>query len=117
MTVSISSSAIRRRRNTRTSAMPRPVGGVSVSAAHSTANREMNRDFRRNRTSTPIFASDQHADRIGYSRIPYATEQGISKRVSGNFFKEQGNLVKLQRNRCTATPDSEKLQEESRPTR
>jgi len=38
---------------------------------------------------------------MGYSRIPYATEQGISKRVSGNFFKEQGNLVKLQRNRWT----------------
>src|SRR5262249_33449404 len=63
------------------------------------ANREINRDFRRNRTSTPIFASDQHVDPIGYSRIPYATEQGISKRVSGNFLKEQGNLVKLQRNR------------------
>jgi hypothetical protein len=25
------------------------------------------------------------------SRIPYATEQGISKRVSGNFFRVTGN--------------------------
>ena len=45
----------------------------------------------------------KHADPIGYSRIPYATEQGISKRVSGNFFKEQGNLVKL--SNCSETAE------------
>ena len=45
----------------------------------------------------------KHADPIGYSRIPYATEQRISKRVSGNFFKEQGNLVKL--SNCSETAD------------
>jgi hypothetical protein len=27
------------------------------------------------------------------SRIPYATEQGISKRVSGNLFRGTGNLI------------------------
>jgi hypothetical protein len=26
------------------------------------------------------------------SQIPYATEQGISKRVSGNFFQGTGNF-------------------------
>jgi len=31
---------------------------------------------------------------MAYSRIPYAPEQGISKRLSGNFFQEQGNLIK-----------------------
>src|SRR6266478_1323610 len=37
-----------------------------------------------------IFGSDQRADSITYSRIPYATEQGIFKCVSGNFFQETG---------------------------
>jgi hypothetical protein len=27
------------------------------------------------------------------SRIPYTTELGISKRVSGNFFRGTGNLI------------------------
>jgi hypothetical protein len=31
--------------------------------------------------STPIFASDQHADPTAYSRIPYEKEQGISEQV------------------------------------
>jgi hypothetical protein len=45
-----------------------------------------------NRPSTPIFASNQRADSIAYSRIPYAKEQGNSKRVSGNFFQGTGNF-------------------------
>jgi hypothetical protein len=36
--------------------------------------------------------SDQRADSMPYSGIPYATEQGIFKRVSGNFFRGTGNL-------------------------
>jgi hypothetical protein len=40
--------------------------------------------------SPTIFMSDQYAEPIAYGRIPYATEQGIFKGVSGNFFKEQG---------------------------
>jgi hypothetical protein len=33
---------------------------------------------------------------MAFTRIPYATEQGISKRVSGNFFRGTGNLIKLE---------------------
>jgi hypothetical protein len=46
------------------------------------ANREINREFCSIRPSTAIFQSDQRAHSMVYSRIPYATEQGISKRVS-----------------------------------
>ena len=38
-----------------------------------------------------ILASDQRADSIAYSGIPCATEQGISKRVSGKIFQGTGN--------------------------
>jgi hypothetical protein len=30
---------------------------------------------------------------VAYGEIPYAREQGISKRVSGNLFRATGNLV------------------------
>ena len=43
---------------------------------------------------TAIFVLHQRVDSIAYGRIPYLTEQGISKCVSGNFFEEQGNLIK-----------------------
>src|SRR5262245_41822267 len=56
------------------------------------ANREINREFCRIRPSTAIFVSDQDADSIAYSRIPYATEQGISKDVSGKIFRKTGNF-------------------------
>jgi hypothetical protein len=36
-------------------------------------------------------ASDQRADSIAYGGIPCATEQGISKRVSGKIFQRTGN--------------------------
>ena len=68
------------------------VNGEPVSGTKFPANREINREFRRNRPCTPIFASDQHADPKAYSRIPYATKQGISKRVSGNCFQGTGNF-------------------------
>jgi len=54
------------------------------------ANREINREFSKIGPSTPSFASDQHAHPIAYSRIPYATEQGISDTYQGIFFSEQG---------------------------
>ena len=63
-----------------------------VSTAKFPANRENNREFCRIRPSTAIFMSDQRADSMPYSGIPYATEQGIFKRVSGNFFRRTGNL-------------------------
>ena len=55
------------------------------------ANRENNREFCRIWRSTEILASDQRADSIAYSGIPCATEQGISKRVSGKIFQGTGN--------------------------
>jgi len=55
-------------------------------------NREINREFCRIRPSTAIFVSDQDADSIAYSRIPYAAEQGISKDVSGKIFRGTGNF-------------------------
>jgi len=36
---------------------------------------------------------------MAFSRIPYATEQGICKRVSGIFFDEQGILIEGSRDR------------------
>src|SRR5262245_64655774 len=50
------------------------------------ANREINREFRSIRPSTAISTSNQRANSKACSQIPYATEQGISKRISGNFF-------------------------------
>ena len=38
------------------------------------------------------FVSNQRADSIAYSGIPYATEQGIFKCVSGNFSQVTGNF-------------------------
>jgi hypothetical protein len=55
------------------------------------ANREINREFCRIRPSVAIFGSNQRADSIASSRIPCATEQGISKRVSGKIFQGTGN--------------------------
>jgi hypothetical protein len=68
------------------------VGCEPASASKFPDNRENNREFCRIRPSTAIFMSDQRADSMPYSGIPYATEQGIFKRVSGNFFRGTGNL-------------------------
>jgi hypothetical protein len=54
------------------------------------ANREINREFCRIRQPAVIFVSDRRADSMACSRIPYASEQGISKRVSGKIFEETG---------------------------
>jgi Haem-degrading len=63
-----------------------------VSAAKFPANREINREFCRIRSSTAILMRDQRADSITYGRIPDATEQGISKGVSGKIFQGTGNF-------------------------
>jgi hypothetical protein len=42
------------------------------------------------RLSPAILTSSQRVNSMPSSRIPYATEQGISKRVSGKVFEEQG---------------------------
>jgi hypothetical protein len=64
-----------------------------VSTLKFPANREINREFRKIRPSIAIFVSDHRANSRAYSRIPYATEQGISKRVSGNVFRGTGILT------------------------
>src|SRR5262245_42267601 len=51
---------------------------------------EINREFYRIRPLIAIFVSDQRADSIAYRRIPYATEQGISKDISGKIFRGTG---------------------------
>jgi hypothetical protein len=64
-----------------------------VSASNSliiAINREINREFRRIQASSAICVSDQRADSIAYSQIPYTTEQGISNCVLGNFLEEHG---------------------------
>jgi hypothetical protein len=66
---------------------------VLVFAPKFPANREINKEFCKIRPSTPIFGADRHAKPIACNGIPYATEQGISKRVSGNFFQGTGNLI------------------------
>jgi hypothetical protein len=65
------------------------------SSLHQPANREINREFCPIRPFTAIFVSDQRADSMAYSGIPYVTEQGISKDVSGKILsrnRESGNL-------------------------
>src|SRR5262249_11158586 len=67
------------------------VGCELVSASKFPANRENNREFCRMRPSVAIFVLNEPAASIAYNGIPYATEQGISKRVSGKIFQETGN--------------------------
>jgi hypothetical protein len=54
------------------------------------ANREINREFWGIRPSIAIFVSDQGAASIASSRIPYATEQGIFRRITGKNFAITG---------------------------
>ena len=71
----------------------RPEDAVSceqVSAPNSLL--EINREFCRIRPSTAILVADRSADSIAYSQIPYATEQGILKCISGNFFRGTGKF-------------------------
>src|SRR5213080_2164727 len=57
------------------------------------ANREINREFCKIRPSAAVSVSDQRADSMASSQIPYATEQGISKAISGNFSQITGNRI------------------------
>src|SRR5262249_37302568 len=57
------------------------------------ANRENNREFCKIRRFSAIFVSHQRVDSMGYSRIPYATKQGISKCISGNFFSRSREFL------------------------
>src|SRR5262249_55985594 len=49
---------------------------------------------------------------MAFKQIPYATEQGICKRVSGNFFRGRGNLLEGRRGAAktsrTSTPRGQK---------
>jgi hypothetical protein len=64
-----------------------------VSTPKFPANREINREFRKIGPSIAVCVSDRRADPMTYSGIPHATEQGIFKCVSGNFFRGTGNSI------------------------
>src|SRR6516162_5319328 len=53
--------------------------------------RVIDAEFCRIRPSVAIFVPNEPAASIAYNGIPYATEQGISKRVSGKIFQQTGN--------------------------
>src|SRR5215469_525012 len=63
-----------------------------VSAPNSLLTGKLTGNFAESDPSTQILASDQHADPIAYSGIPYTTEQGISERISGKRFQVTGNF-------------------------
>ena len=71
-------------------------GGCSrhepVSAPQFPANREINREFCRIRPREAIFARRQPANSMVCSKIPYATEQGIFRAITGNFRQRTGNF-------------------------
>jgi hypothetical protein len=54
------------------------------------ANREKNREFPVNRPPESILAPNRLLNSVAYSKIPYATEQGIISCEQGIFYKEQG---------------------------
>jgi hypothetical protein len=56
------------------------------------ANREINREFCGNRPSAGILTPNRRANSMVCNQIPYATEQGIFKRVSGKIFQGTGNF-------------------------
>ena len=56
------------------------------------ANREKNREFRGNRPSAAILTPNRRANSMVCNQIPYATEQGIFKRVSGKIFHGTGKF-------------------------
>jgi hypothetical protein len=56
------------------------------------ANREINREFCGFWRLVAILTSNRRANSMVCSQIPYATEQGIFKRVSGKIFQGTGNF-------------------------
>jgi hypothetical protein len=56
------------------------------------AKREINREFCSFQASGAILASNRQAYSKACNGIPYATEQGIFKRVSGKIFQGTGNF-------------------------
>ena len=64
-----------------------------VSTANSLLTGKLTGNFGRIRPSIAIFVSVQRTDSIVYARIPYATEQGISKDVLGKIFRATGNFA------------------------
>jgi hypothetical protein len=62
-----------------------------VSALNSLLTGKLTGNFAESGPPPRFFESDQRTHSIVYSRIPCATEQGISKRVSGKIFQGIGN--------------------------
>jgi hypothetical protein len=67
-------------------------GACPRNALPAPANREINREFRRIRPFTVIFASEQRASFNSFQRDSLRNGQGIFKRVSGNVFRGTGNF-------------------------
>jgi hypothetical protein len=62
-----------------------------VSVPNSLLTGKLTGNFAESGPPPRFFESDQRTHSIVYSRIPCATEQGISKRVSGKIFQGTGN--------------------------
>src|SRR6266404_1328970 len=62
-----------------------------VSTPNSLLTGKLTGNFAESGPPPRFFESDQRTHSIVYSRIPCATEQGISKRVSGKIFQGTGN--------------------------
>jgi hypothetical protein len=63
-----------------------------VSTPKFPANREINREFCGFWRLAAILTPNRRAGSMVYNQIPYATEQGIFKRVSGKSFQGTGNF-------------------------
>jgi hypothetical protein len=63
-----------------------------VSTPKVPANREINREFCGFWRLAAILTPNRRAGSMVYNQIPYATEQGIFKRVSGRSFPGTGNF-------------------------
>jgi hypothetical protein len=63
-----------------------------VSTPKFPANREINREFCGFWRLAAILTPNRRAGSMVYNQIPYATEQGIFKRVSGKSFPGTGNF-------------------------
>jgi hypothetical protein len=65
---------------------------TGLHGTNSLVNREIYREFRRNRLSAAILASNRRANSMVCNQIPYAMEQGIFWSEQRIFSKETGNF-------------------------
>jgi hypothetical protein len=68
-----------------------PVGFEPVSNPNSLLTGKLTGNFAKSGPSPVILTSRQRVNSMASGQIPYATEQGIPKRVSGKIFEGTGN--------------------------